>query len=214
MDHVYGGQPEMTPKRIWITGVCSLIGSHLAKALMERGDTVGGNDSGICDTRHNMPKGLKRFTSISCQEEPQALCRKSLAEELREFKPDVVVHCAATAAEGFSVFSPHFITSNIAEASVATFSAAIAAKAKRIVNFSSMSRYGKGKPPFKEDDPVAPVDCYALAKVYAEGQLKILCEAHGVAWTIAVPHNVIGPGQEITPYRNVATIFLNALKQR
>lgn len=203
----------MKRKRIWITGICSLIGSHLANALIKRGDIVGGNDSFVCDTRHNMPKGLKRFTSIACQDSPGPICRKSLAEELLEFKPDVVVHCAATAAEGFSVFSPHFITKNIAEASVATFSAAIACGAKRIVHFSSMSRYGKGKPPFREDDPVAPVDSYALAKVYSEQQLKILCGVHKVAWTIACPHNVIGPGQEITPYRNVVTIFLNALKQ-
>ena len=31
---------------------------------------------------------------------------------------DIVIHCAATAYEGWSVFSPSFVTSNIYEASV------------------------------------------------------------------------------------------------
>ena len=38
---------------------------------------------------------------------------------------DIVIHCAATAYEGLSVFSPSFVTKNIYEASVSTFSAAI-----------------------------------------------------------------------------------------
>ena len=38
---------------------------------------------------------------------------------------DVVYHCAATAHEGLSVFSPHIITNNIFQASVAVITAAI-----------------------------------------------------------------------------------------
>jgi len=85
-----------------------------------------------------------------------------------------------------------------------------------------MSRYGHGYepgadwvsgPPFKEDIHVPdPIDPYGHAKVYAENVLKTLCETHGVKWSILVPHNIIGTRQEITPYRNVVSIFLNRLK--
>jgi len=198
--------------KIWITGIGGLIGSHVADACLARGDVVMGNDSLICGDKANVPRQAK-FIQLGCQEEPGAVWRKNLWEEMKAFKPDVVLHAAATAAEGYSVFSPHFITKNIAEASVATFSAAISARAKRIVYLSSMARYGKGKPPFKEIDPVTPVDSYGLAKVYAEEQLKNLCGFHKTKWSILVPHNVCGPRQEITPYRNVISIFLNCLKR-
>ncbi len=38
---------------------------------------------------------------------------------------DLVYHTAATAHEGLSVFSPNFITKNIYQASISTFTAAI-----------------------------------------------------------------------------------------
>ena len=159
---------------------------------------------------------------------------------LMHYKPEVLVHCAATAHEGLSSFSPSFITKNIYEASVATFSAAIAAGVKRIVYMSSMSRYGTGRvfcaedeggyienigdieiagriyknpsrPPFIEDfHLVAPVDPYAVAKVAAEDTLRILAKTHGIAYSILVPHNIIGTKQRyVDPFRNVASIMMN-----
>jgi UDP-glucose 4-epimerase len=46
---------------------------------------------------------------------------------------EVVYHCAATAHEGLSVFSPYEITRNNYLASVSIFSAAINEKVKRII---------------------------------------------------------------------------------
>lgn len=196
--------------KAWITGCAGLIGSHLADSLIERGWKVGGNDSLICGSRANVPDGVY-FKGFDCNT-TGVVDFKSSWEQYEFGVPDVLIHCAATASEGFSVFSPHFITRNIAEASVRTFSEGIAAGVKRIVYFSSMARYGNGLPPFKETDETASIDPYGYAKVYAEGVLRSLCEAHGVAWSIVCPHNVIGVRQEITPYRNVITIFLNRLK--
>ncbi len=192
--------------KAWVTGIGGFLGSHLAQALMDDGYEVCGNDNLICGSIENIPEGI-------CWKGTDCCDFVGMSAHLNKFKPDVLIHCAATAAEGFSVFSPHFITRNIAEASVATFSAAIASGVKRIVYMSSMSRYGKGEPPFKESDATNPLDPYAISKVYAETQLKMLCETHGVKWSILVPHNIIGPKQEISAYRNVVSIFLNRLKQ-
>ena len=46
---------------------------------------------------------------------------------------DVVYHCAATAHEGLSVFSPFEITKNNYLASVSIFTAAVNKKVKRII---------------------------------------------------------------------------------
>lgn len=208
--------------RIWITGIAGFLGSHLGDMLIEAGHEVYGNDNLICGGANNWKHN---FGNVDCRNQ------QAMYKMLKHYKPDVLVHSAATAAEGFSVFSPSLITKNIYEASVATFSAAIAAGVKRIVFMSSMSRYGEGMqieceitndsgirteayggPPFKEDYRTNPLDPYAIAKVAAENTLKILCETHDVKWSICVPHNIIGPRQEITPYRNVVSIFLNRLK--
>ena len=123
---------------------------------------------------------------------------------------DVVIHCAATAHEGLSVFSPDFITKNIYQASVATISAAIGAGVKRFVFCSSMARYGDGVAPFVETQVPRPVDPYGIAKVSVEETLKALGDTHGMEWNIAIPHNIVGPRQRYDdPFRNVMSIMAN-----
>ena len=61
---------------------------------------------------------------------------------------DVVIHAAAYAHEGLSVFSPHLICKNIISGSTSVFSAAANNKVKRIIFCSSMARYGNLKPPY------------------------------------------------------------------
>lgn len=221
--------------RVFITGCCGFLGSHLCDALLAEGHTVAGNDSLICGDMDNLPNGVLYHGTDCCNFD-------GMKADLERFKPDVVIHAAATAHEGYSSFSPSFITRNIYEASVSTFSAAIASGVKRIVYMSSMSRYGKGRcespeggmqdfvepyefngrmygpfngPPFTEKYHVpAPVDPYAISKVAAEDTLRILCNTHGVKYSILIPHNIIGTRQRSTdPYRNVASIMINRCKQ-
>lgn len=193
--------------RIWITGIAGLLGSHLADACLTAGHRVDGNDNLICGSEGNVPKLAHGYTLTDCRN------FDAMYANFRQFSPDVVVHCAATAHEGFSSFSPSFITKNIYEASVATFSAAISAGVKRIVYMSSMSRYGNNNPPFHERYLPMPVDPYGIAKVAAEQTLKVLCSTHNVKFAIAVPHNIIGVRQRsCDPYRNVAAIMINRCK--
>lgn len=201
--------------KVFITGIAGFLGSHLAETLINDGHEVCGNDNLVCGDKNNIPPIPTGYVISDCRDYDKML------EEFKLFKPDAIVHCAATAHEGLSSFSPSFITKNIYEASVATFSAAISAGVKRIVFMSSMSRYGDGDktglclagPPFHEEYTPNPVDPYAVAKVAAEQTLKILCETHGVKWSILVPHNIIGIRQRsCDPFRNVAAIMINRCK--
>ena len=127
---------------------------------------------------------------------------------------DIVYHCAATAHEGLSVFSPFEITKNNYLASVSIFSAAVNEKVKRIIFCSSMARYGDQKAPFTEKMKPKPVDPYAISKVAAEEVLKNLCELNKIEWVIAIPHNIIGPRQKYDdPFRNVVSIMINRMLQ-
>ena len=194
--------------RIWITGIAGFLGSHLADALIAEGHEVEGNDNLVCGDKKN----YQSHSRIDCRD------YQAMLISLQEFKPEVLIHAAATAHEGLSSFSPSFITKNVYEASVATFSAAIASGVKRIVYMSSMSRYGNGEPippPFMEDVHLpSPVDPYGIAKVAAEDTLRVLCNTHGIKYSILVPHNIIGVRQRyVDPYRNVASIMINRCKQ-
>ena len=127
---------------------------------------------------------------------------------------DVVIHAAAFAHEGLSVFSPYLITKNIFSGSVAVFTSAIQRKVKRIVYCSSMARYGHIKQPFKESDVPNPVDPYGIAKLAAEKVLINLSDTHGIEYNIAIPHNILGPKQKYDdPFRNVASIMINLMLQ-
>lgn len=187
--------------KVFITGVAGFLGSHVAKKMHELGHEVHGNDSMVGGDMYNVHPFVN-FHAIDCCDF-EAMKKAMNGCEL-------VYHCAATAHEGLSVFSPAFITRNIFEASVTTFSAAIAVGVKRIVNCTSMARYGNQQPPFTENMKPAPVDPYGIAKVAAEEVLKVMGEVHGVEWMIAVPHNIVGPNQKYDdPFRNVMSIMLN-----
>jgi|TARA_B110000967_G_scaffold209965_1_gene269007 UDP-glucose 4-epimerase len=187
--------------KIFITGVAGFLGSHLADKLLDLGHAVHGNDNFLGGFRRNINHRVV-FTETNC------LSTDELALYMEGC--DVVVHCAATAHEGLSVFSPQFITNNIYGASVSTMSAAIQAKVKRFVFCSSMARYGEGVAPFVETHATAPVDPYGIAKVAAEETLKVLCKVHGMEYNIAIPHNIVGPRQRFDdPFRNVLSIMAN-----
>jgi UDP-glucose 4-epimerase len=187
--------------KIFITGVAGFLGSHLADRMIELGHKVAGNDTLIGGYIDNVDPRVE-FHELDCCE------RDKLAEIMKGC--DIVVHTAATAHEGLSVFSPDFITRNIFQASVATISAAIANGVKRFVYCTSMARYGDQEVPFVETQTPRPVDPYGIAKVGGEDVLKALSDTHGMEWNIAVPHNIVGPRQRYDdPFRNVMSIMIN-----
>jgi UDP-glucose 4-epimerase len=59
-----------------------------------------------------------------------------------------------------------------------------------------------------------PQDPYGISKVASENILQNLADVHGMEWSIAVPHNIIGPRQKYDdPFRNVASIMINLMLQ-
>jgi UDP-glucose 4-epimerase len=187
--------------KIFITGVAGFLGSHIADKMLALGHNVAGNDTLIGGYLDNLDPRIE-FHAVDCcdYEKLKTIMNNS----------DVVIHTAATAHEGLSVFSPNFITKNIYQASVSTISAAIAVGVKRFVYCSSMARYGDQETPFRESQQTRPIDPYGIAKVAGEETLKVLCETHGMEWNIAVPHNIVGPRQRYDdPFRNVISIMIN-----
>jgi UDP-glucose 4-epimerase len=191
---------------IFITGIAGFLGSNLADYYLAKGFKVSGCDNLVGGTVDNIDQTKINFYKGNCE---------NLEFMVKAMKgADVVCHAAAYAHEGLSVFSPTLISNNNLTGSVSVFTAAIINNLKRIVYCSSMARYGDVPIPYFETQKVNPVDPYGVAKVAAEDILKILSNAHGIEYNIAIPHNIIGPKQNYTdPFRNVASIMINLILQ-
>lgn len=187
--------------KIFITGIAGFLGSHLANRMIDLGHEVSGNDNLIGGEKTNLNKKIN-FFETDCNDlegMSKIICGN-----------DIVYHCAATAHEGLSVFSPNVITKNIFQASVSTITASIQNNVTRFIYCSSMARYGNQKTPFDEKMDPKPEDPYGIAKVAGENILKVLADLNGMEWNIAVPHNIVGPNQKYDdPFRNVLSIFIN-----
>lgn len=191
--------------KIFITGVAGFVGSYLADRWLKDGHKVIGVDNLLGGYEDNVPKEVE-FYKFDCIE------RDRLVALLQDV--DVVYHCACTAYEGLSVFSPHLITQNTSGITASLISASIEVGVKRFVLMSSMARYGKQEVPFHEGMEAKPQDPYGISKVAGERLLENLATVHGMEYVIVVPHNIIGPRQKYDdPFRNVASIMINRCLQ-
>jgi len=180
-----------------VTGVAGFIGSHLADALLARGDRVIGVDCFTpyydpADKRANLAGALTRpeFDLVEFD-----LADESLADLLDGI--DVVFHQAAQPgvrlswADGFATY----VRNNVL-ATQRILEAAAAVGISRVVFASSSSVYGQQpRYPTREDDLPAPYSPYGVTKLAAEH----LCAAYGANLglsTVALRYfTVFGPRQ-------------------
>jgi UDP-glucose 4-epimerase len=190
--------------RVFITGIAGFLGSRLAHYLVGQDHQVSGCDTLIGGYLENIPEDAE-FHQVDCQ---YLNAMKNLIAD-----SDVVIHTACTAYEGLSVFSPHLVTQNTLQISSSVFGACASNRTKRVVNCSSMARYGFQEiVPFTEEMIPKPIDPYGVSKLAAEQILKILSEVHGFEYVNLVPHNIIGAHQKYDdPFRNVAAIMINLM---
>ncbi len=194
--------------KILVTGGLGFIGSHLVDQLVKQGHKVAVIDDlsgGYLTYHHPKTKFYK------CDIRRQRQIEKIMAS----FQPEIVYHLAANAAESKAQFSPVDITSRNFDGAMKVLTAAIRHRLKRFIFTSSIAVYGQLQTPFKETDQPQPEDIYGVTKLAFEESLKILSEVHGFEYVITRPHNVYGPRQNMRdPYRNVVTIFMNALLRK
>lgn len=188
--------------KVLITGIAGLIGARFADWLHENKPEI--EILGIDDLSggyiENVPASVKFYQ------------RNVLTDSLSDIFSqgiDFVFHFAAYAAEGLSPFIRTFNYQNNTVASARLISLSIEYQVKRFVFTSSIAVYGKGKPPFSENDYPVPLDPYGVAKLAVERDLAIAYDQHGLEYCIVRPHNVYGEKQNIwDKYRNVFGIWM------
>src|SRR5687768_5923315 len=87
----------LSPRHVFVTGIAGFLGGHLAERLLALGHRVSGCDDLSGGYRDNVPPGAELFEIDCCD----------IGAMRREVKDvDLLVHAAADAHEGLSVFSP------------------------------------------------------------------------------------------------------------
>ncbi len=190
--------------RALVTGGAGFIGSHLATALVERGDDVVVLDSLATGRRDNVPDGA-RFVEGSVAD-PEAVATAVAGCE-------VVFHLGALGAVARSVADPLASDTANVRGTLAVLKGALDAGTRRLVFASSSSIYGGADEiPTPESAPLRPRSPYAVTKLAGEHYCRVFAELFELE-TVALRYfNVFGPRQRPdSVYAAVIPLFANAL---
>jgi UDP-glucose 4-epimerase len=185
--------------RVFVTGACGQVGSHVTELLLARGDEVLGLDNLATGRREHLADHPKLSVVIG------SIADAALVERLvGEFKPDVLVHTAASYKDPQDWYEDNL--TNCTGGGV-LIQAAKRHGVKRFIYFQTSLCYGL-KPlqqPIRLDHPKNPANSsYAISKTTTEDYLAI----SGLDYVTFRLANVVGP-------RNVSgplPIFFNRLK--
>jgi UDP-glucuronate 4-epimerase len=185
--------------RIFLTGAAGFIGSHLARALIARGDSVVGFDdfNDFYDPaikRRNVDETRKLGGDFHVVEGDLRV-----AEDVNAAlgDVDVVVNLAARAGVRPSLEQPVLYTDTNVRGLVHILEAMRVRGLKKLVHASSSSVYGgQEKVPFSEDDPInLPWSPYAATKRSNELMLATWHHLYGIESHALRFFTVFGPGQ-------------------
>ena len=170
--------------KVFVTGACGQVGSHVAEMMLERGDTVVGIDNFATGRREHL-SAHRKLTLI----EGSIANRDLIDKVVDEFVPDVLVHTAASYKDPEDWYSDT-LTNCVGGANLVQ--AAKRNNVGRFIYFQTALCYGV-KPlqqPIRLDHPKnAANSSYAISKTAAEEYLEI----SGLDYVTFRLANVVGP---------------------
>jgi UDP-glucose 4-epimerase len=185
-----------------VTGGAGFIGSHVADALLARGDEVVVVDSLATGKRENVPAGA---------ELEERDVREPLDDIFDGLRPEAVFHLAAQADVRVSVEHPvEDATVNVL-GTVRVLDAAARHGAQVVFSSTGGAIYGECDAPASESAPLRPVSPYGTAKLAGEEYLRAFNRLYGSTHVALRYGNVYGPRQDPHGEAGVVAIFLGAL---
>jgi dTDP-4-dehydrorhamnose reductase len=149
-------------KTLLVTGASGFLGWNLCAAAREAWHVVG--------VAHAHPIAIPGMTVVSCD-----LTRfGDVAALFHEVRPDAVVHAAAASQPEYCQRRPHL--SRRINVDAAVHAAGLAAAAAVPFVFTSTDLVFDGRrPPYREEDPAAPISVYGGQKMAAERGIRARC---------------------------------------
>lgn len=187
-----------------VTGGAGFIGSHIADALVARGDRVRVLDNLSTGHLKNVPAEAEFIDGDVA--DPDVVERAVRGV-------DCVFHQAALASVPMSVSEPLRSHAACATATVALLDAARRAGVRRLVYAASSAAYGD-RPTLakRESDLPAPISPYGAAKLASEYYCQAFTATYGFETVCLRYFNVFGPRQDPdSPYSAVIPLFVTAM---
>jgi UDP-glucose 4-epimerase len=188
--------------RAIVTGGAGFIGSHVADALVARGDEVHVVDNLATGKRENVADGVTLH---------ERDVREPLDDLFADVRPQACLHLAAQADVRVSVARPDYDADVNVVGTIRVLEAARARDAHVVFSSTGGAIYGECERPAREDDERAPLSPYGVSKLSAEEYLAAynrLHEAHHVSLRYG---NVYGPRQDPHGEAGVVAIFFNRI---
>ena len=186
--------------RAIVTGGAGFIGSHVADALLARGDEVVVVDDLSSGKRENVNDGAR-------------LDERDIRGGLELEGAEVVFHLAAQADVQTSMRRPDFDAEVNVLGTVRVLEAAREAGAQVVFTSTGGAIYGECDGPASEDAPRDPLSPYGIAKLCGEEYLRGWNRIHGTGHVVLRLANVYGPRQEASLEGGVVAIFLERLQR-
>ncbi len=190
-----------------MTGGAGFIGSKLVNALIERGLEVVVLDDLSVGKACNVAKQARLIVG-------SILDPKDTAEAIEGC--DAVVHLAARVAIRSSFeFVVEDAATNVVGTATVLRAAQRAGSVRKVVVASSMAVYADASDPtpVSEGHPTQPVSAYGISKLAAEMLTHNTCAQAGIDSVVLRLFNTYGPGQSLSPYVGVVTIFCDKLNR-
>lgn len=192
--------------RMLVTGGAGFIGSHIADALVARGDEVHVLDDLSTGSRENLAGALERGAQLHVADIRDG---DAVRKAVTAAQPEVVLHLAAQTDVRKSVEDPAFDAMTNVVGTVNVLEAARRAGARRFVNTSTGGAiYGDvdvfPTPETVTPEPMAP---YGQSKACAEQYMAWARRLHGFETVTLRYGNVYGPRQDPGGDAGVIAIF-------
>lgn len=163
--------------RILITGGAGYVGSHVAKFLIDAGQTVVVYD--------DLSQGHREAVPATCLVVGSLADQSNLVRTMRSWRVEAVVHMASLALVGESMLAPAKYFANNVAGSLSLFEAMREAEVAKCLFSSTAAVYGAvPNGPINEDTACRPVNPYGSSKLMVETILKSFAEAYG--WAVGI----------------------------
>lgn len=191
--------------RVLVTGGAGFIGSHIADALVARGDDVTVID--------DLSRGRREQVSAGANLVEFDITDEGLRHVVSKIKPEIIIHEAAQIDVRRSVREPLFDTTTNVVGTVNILQSGVEAGAKRIVFASSGGAlYGDTEVmPTPETHPCLPASNYGAAKLCGEVYGRTFSHMYGLEFVALRYANVYGPRQDPHGEAGVVAIFAQRL---
>lgn len=195
-----------------VTGGGGFIGSHIATALLQRGDRVRVLDNFSTGHRSNLAHLAEHASAGRLEVIEGDLCDAAVVAGAVA-GVDCAFHQAALASVPRSVEAPLDTNAACVTGTVTLLDAARKAGVRRVVYAGSSSAYGDQPTSSKrETDLPNPLSPYAAAKLAAEEYCRAFYATYGLETVTIRYFNVFGPRQDPkSPYSAVIPLFITAM---